>query len=469
MKNSFSLNLTPYTWVAILFIYMAVVMSFSSLARHNAFGSSFDLAIFAQAIHNTWNGSFLDSSIKGGICLLGDHVSLISAFLAPLYAIWDDASVLLIVQAIAAASSVFPIYLIGREVFEDEKLPILFVITYVLYLPIRNAIRFDFHPELLGDPLLLWSFYFILKNRLVLASLFLLLVLTTKETACGPVAILGLWTWWFEKKKIFGVSWLLVSIVSFFLMVFVVAPYFAHQSYFYLGGNYLSWTKDFGGFIQHLFQLSTVKYIKKIFLPLGLFSLLSPSTLILTFPILFQNLAAKNLLARSTFFQYTAFLTPFVFVSAIYGFKNCANWIKDRKFLDHSKIKILTGGWLILWSLIFSGNSEFQIIQGYRAADEPHFHYVRTFLKTIPSDRSVRTHEVLAPHLANRKELYIYENQHPFEGGSEKAQNATYVILDRRFLGGNQQDKLRELEARGYQILHEHDGFYVYAKDRPVA
>ena len=469
MKQNSSLNLGPYVGVGLLFIYMAVVMSFSSLARHNAFASSFDLAIFAQAIHNTWNSSFLYSSIKGGICLLGDHVSPILALLAPLYAIWDDAAVLLIVQAVAAASSVFPIYLIGREVLKDEKLPILFVIAYVLYLPLRNAIRFDFHPELLGDSLLLWAFYSILKNRFVLASLFLFFVLTTKETACAPVALLGLWTWWFGKKRIFGISWFLISLACFFLAVQVIAPHFAEKSYFYLGGNYLSWTKDPAGFFQHFFQLSTAKYLKKIFLPLGLFPFFSPSTLILTFPILFQNLAAKNLLARSTFFQYTAFLTPFVFVSAIYGFKNFIAWIMKNKFLDGFMAKVAAGAWLIVWGLIFSGKTEFQIIHEYQAKTESHFQYVRSFFKQISPDKSVRTHEVFAPHLANRKELHIYENQYPLEGGSEKALNSECVILDRRFLGGNDQDKLRELEARGYRILYEHDGFYVYTKNEMIS
>jgi uncharacterized membrane protein len=464
-KNS-SVTLISYAGVALLFVYLAVVMSLSALARHNAFASSFDLAIFAQAIHNTWHGAFLYSSIKGGICLLGDHVSPILALLAPFYAIWDDASALLVLQAVMAASSVFPIYLIGREVLEDKKLPILFVVAYVLYLPLRNAIRFDFHPELIGDPLLLWAFYLILKNRLAFASLLLVLVLTTKETACAPVAILGLWVCFFARKRTFGILLFLVSLSLFFLEVLVIAPQFSDKSYFYLGGNYLSWAKDPAGFTQHLFQLSTATYLKKIFLPLGLFSFLSPSTLILTFPILFQNLAAKNLLARSTFFQYTAFLTPFVFVSAIYGFKNCVVWMVKYKVLYGFRAKAVTGVWLIAWSLIFSGKTEFQIIREYQNKNEPHFQYVRSFLKSVPSERSVRTHEVFAPHLANRKELYIYENQHPLEGGSIKAQNAQYVILDRRFLGGNEQAKLQELEIRGYQLMHAHDGFYVYTNNK---
>lgn len=77
---------------------------------------------------------------------------------------------------------------------------------------------------------------------------------------------------------------------------------------------------------------------------------------------------------------------------------------------------------------------------------------------------SVRTHEFFAPHLATRKELYIYENTYSREGGSEEAQNAKCVILDRNFLREPENLVLDRLLKRGYAIQHEHDGFYVLTK-----
>ena len=124
---------------------------------------------------------------------MGDHVSPILSVLAPLFWLWDDPKVLLITQAAAAISSVFQLYYIARFVLKDDWLPLAFTISYLLYLPLRNAIRFDFHPELLGDPLLLWALYMIVRSRLILASFFLALTLMTKETACAPIAMLALW------------------------------------------------------------------------------------------------------------------------------------------------------------------------------------------------------------------------------------------------------------------------------------
>jgi len=233
----------------------------------------------------------------------------------------------------------------------------------------------------------------------------------------------------------------------------------------YLGGNYLSWLKDPIGFFDHVVQGSTATYFRKVFFPLGFLSFFSPSTMMLTVPILFQNLAARNLLARSTFFQYTTYLTPFVFVSAIYGFNNLRTWASKFISFRGCRTTILLVLLVAICSIGSIGKNEFRIIIDYQSKTESHFQYVQSFFKAIPTNISVRTHEVFAPHLANRKELHIYENRNPIEGASNNALTADYVILDSRFLGGNEKDKLRKVEALGYKMHHEHNGFYVYIHD----
>lgn len=459
------LKLAPASWVWVIFSFITGMFTYSSYLRHHVFASGFDLAVFSQAIWNTWHGSFLYSSIKGGICLLGDHVSPLLAFLAPLYGLWEDPTVLLVFQAIVTASAIFPIYLIAELVLRDQKLALIFALLFALYLPLRNAVRFDFHIELVGIPLCLWAYLLVLKNRLKLASLCLFFILLTKETACAPVAVFGLYSWWFLKKRRFGILWFLSATGVFLFDVMLVAPYFAGSEYFYLGGNYLSWIEE-GTiiFLKHLFQPSSFTYLKKIFLPLGFFSFLHPPSLLLTVPTLFQNLAARNILARSIFFQYTAFLTPYVFISAIHGFSKFLEWSRRQHWLGFNKLRLGGLYWLISWGLLLTGVSEFHVIREYQKQGNAHFDYVRRYLKTVSSDASVRTHELLAPHVANRKELHIYENNHPREGGSEKAKSADYVILDERFVDKPIDLHITKLRGDDYVLAHEHDGFYVLTK-----
>lgn len=432
-------------WVWIFFGFYAVVMSYSSVLRHEAFHSSFDMAIFVQAIWNTLHGDFLYSSIKGGICLLGDHVSPFLALLAIPYALWPDPRLILILQAAAAASCVFPIYRLAEEELKSPALGIVFALAFVLYLPVRNAVRFDFHPEVFAMPLLLWGFYYLQKGRGVLSSLFLLIALSTKENAALVTAFMGGYALFFRRQRTYGSFWILFSIAYFALAVKVIVPHFAKNDYFYLSGNYLAW-KSIGlaGFLKHLFSKEAAAYLIKIFAPLGFLSFFHPPTLLLTLPMLLQNLIGRNEMLRSIFFQYTVFLTPFVFISAIYG---------SRKFLAIRSL----GYWVMGWALLMAGVSELYVIENHfkKKANGP------TGVLDIPSDRSVRASEFLAPHFAHRKELYIYENKHIHEGGSPAAMNAEFIVLDQSRLGAAATEEYRKLQDAGYAMQDEALGFTI--------
>lgn len=447
-------------WVLAIYLWSSVTLSASSVLRHMVFESSFDFAIFAQAIWNTWKGHFLYSSIKGGICLLGDHVSPILALFAPLYGLWKDPSVLLVFQACASASAIFPIYLIAKHELKQARWSLLFVIAFALYAPVRNAVRFDFHPEVIGDPLFLWAFYFIVCRHLAIASMFLVFVLMTKEVACGPVAMLGLYSFVFRGFKWFGLGWFLTAVTVFVLDVRWFAPHFSGQEYFYLSGNYLKWQQEgLGAFLGHIFNSSSFNYLKKIFVPLAFLSWLSPSHFLLTLPILAQNLLASGEFPRSTYFQYTSFLTSTTFISAIYGFKNLLRWIENKPRWCTAVAYLLIGA-----SVLNQGTPEVRMIRDLARKNQSHFEEIRTYLKLVPEDWAVRTHLFFASHLAMRHELHIYENGHPREGGSPRAQNAEYVIIDTQFLEGDSQGHLRELKNRGYEIVKEINGLWVLQK-----
>ncbi len=451
------------TYVWFLFLLLSTVFVSSSIFRHRVFNSSFDFAIFAQAVWNTWKGNLLYSSIKGGICLLGDHFSPILIPLAPLYGIWADPQVLLVLQGIVGASSIFPLFLIAQKILKDNALALLFTSSFAFYLPLRNAVRFDFHPELLGDPLICWAFYFVLIKRLRAASMCLAVTLITKETAFAPIAMFGFFCFQFFKFRRFGMIWFFVSIIYFIIIVKFLIPHFYGQEYFYLRGNYLAWKElGFAAFQKHILQPSTFTYLKKIFLPVGFLSFLSPSTFMLTWPILFQNLTTRNLMARSIYFQYTTFLTPFIFISAICGFRNALNWMTKHNLRFIKRPKLLLSYWLLGTTLLSSGVSEYYVIAQFKAQDSSHLAYLRSYFETVPASVSVRTHEFFAPHLAKRHELYIYENTHPKEGGSEKAQNADMVIIDRMLLGNDYERHLTDLRNRNYTLQHEHEGLFVF-------
>lgn len=446
-----SLGLSGFQWTMILFAVLSMTWTVSSCLRHEVFHTSFDMAIFVQAIWNTLHGAFLYSSIKGGICILADHFSPILAVLALPYALWPDPKFLLLLQAAAVASSVFPIFFLAKEQWRQDSLAVLFVIAFALYLPVRNAVRFDFHAELLATPALLWVFIWLGKGKTFLSSLGLAFALLTKENAACVTFAMGFYGFFFTSRKKWGVGWMIFSIFYFFLVIRLI-PILFHREYFYLNANFGFWRSEgLHALWNHLFQPSTVIYPFKIFAPLGFLSLLDPRSFLLTLPMLAQNLLSRNNLTRSIFFQYTAFLTPFVFISAVRG---------------STKVLSRRGGiyYLIAWVLLMSGVSEYHVIKVHLEKWTPQVKEAAQYLKTIPPEASVRTHEFLASHLAHRRELYIYENEHPREGRSPEAMRAQYVVLHEAWLGGKEKSVVEQLEQTGYRLLHDHAGLKVLVR-----
>ena len=119
--------------------------------------------------------------------------------------------------------------------------------------------------------------------------------------------------------------------------------------------------------------------------------------------------------------------------------------------------------WFLGWSFLLAGVSEVHVIYQYWRQNNEHLDYIRSYIQKIPSHLSLRTHERFAPHLANRFDLHIYENNNPLEGGSLKAMQSEMVVVDRHFLK-NPDSELEQIVKLGYHREHEHDGFYVFIR-----
>jgi len=458
-------------WIIGFFILFGSWWTASSCLRHEALRSGFDMAIFTQAVWNTSQCNWFYSSIKGGINLLGDHFAPILVFFAIPYSVWADPNLLLLIQAFAAAACVFPLARIVRKSGQSQAWEVLYCLAFALYLPVRNAVRFEFHPEVAAMPLLFWAFAFLNEKRLFFASLFLGLALMAKENIATVAFGFGVYATFFAtttlstpgvrscgpeiKHRVFplrlwGVGWMVFSVAYFLLVTNHIIPMLSGQPYAYLDGNFTAWIKEgWKPFLLHIYRPDTFGYLTKIYGPLAFTSVLSPATFILALPTLAQNILSRNEMTRSIFFQYTATLTPFVFISSV------AALAKVRSYRRYWAYGIL------LTSVLFSGVSEIYPMRRQWITITPHTSMVKKALSRIPETASLRTHEFYAAHAANRKELHIFENNHPREGGSWKARHTDYVAIDRQLLKNGFEDNLIALKSDGYRIEFEEDGFCV--------
>ena len=133
-----------------LIAFCAILFSYLSVVRHYTFHTAvYDLAIIDQAVWNTSQGrwfevNLLEDTMPGLTNKLGDHVEPVLLPLALLYLIRSSPDVLLIVQAIALASVIWPLYRLVQYRSRSLWLAGLAVVLYLAHPAMWNALLFDF-------------------------------------------------------------------------------------------------------------------------------------------------------------------------------------------------------------------------------------------------------------------------------------------------------------------------------------
>jgi uncharacterized membrane protein len=410
--------------LAIMVILWAILLAAYAIARHERLNSSaFDLAIKSQVIWNSYQGRLFSSSIEVEQ-YLGDHVQLIMLLIAPLFAVWENVNILLILQAVVLSLGAVPVFRIAKRNLNDSTLALLFAAIYLLYPSIAFVNRFDFHPITFAILFLLLAVDFVEIDRPYLASLFVLLALMTREEVGLTVFCLGLFVALVEQKWALGAVWALVGIAWTSTAIFFIIPYFRGQSsdtltrYSWLGSDL---TEIIGTLIsrplyvfQHQFgNAFRWSFLAKLLLPVGFLALLAPVTLAVGIPALAINLLSETPSQSSIYFQYISPVIPIIFLATIKGGVKLQNWLGPRLGLRVSKLviaMILVAGVLVAWIL----DNPFT-----REIDDPYYSVYgleeisnkEAFLSAkefVPAQAPIATMSAYASHLALRPQLSLF-------------------------------------------------------------
>ena len=466
-NNSRILRLNPYLLIVCFcaIIYFAF-FSIYTTTRHDMYISGrFDLGNMTQTVWNTARGNFFTLTNPDGveqISRLADHSDIILVLFAPLYLIWSDPKVLLIMQSLVIALGGIVVHLLAKEVLKRERISLALSISFYLNFWIHEQNIFDFHAVAVGTTLLLTTFYFLIKKRYVLFSLFLILSVMTKENVFLVASFFGLYLFFKEKKWIIGTLLTIIPTIIFFYLVSKAIPdargnaHFALSYYSYLGGTTQGIVQNLIFKPQialgHLFSLSTLDYLHHLLIPTGYLALLSPLYLLFTLPELAIYLLSANPGLRSYQYHYGAIILPFIYISSIYGVKRFF-----AKFGTQNSEKI------VFYYIIFSSLVSlyfYSPLPGMRNAD--YAAYVTTnsktidaYLSIIPKDASVSASNNIGAHLSHRSDIFVV----PFA-----IDTADYVVLYRegKSMKGN-------VNTHKYQtiIADSKNNFYLY-KIRPT-
>jgi uncharacterized membrane protein len=197
-----------------------------------------------------------------------------------------------------------PVYWLARERFPGSVLAPLFAILYLLYLPIREANRFGYHPGALVAPLFLFALYFMDKSRWVPMLCFLALAGLLKENMPIAGAAIGIYLLVTGRQRILGAGMALAFGLWFYAGFAWIIPAFGPLSggYKYVdlftrlapspSGIFLAPFLNPTGLAASLASHTErkIEYLLDLFGPLAFFSLLSPSGLFLAAPFLAPHL-----------------------------------------------------------------------------------------------------------------------------------------------------------------------------------
>ena len=278
-----------------------------TLRTHASVRSGPELAL---ADHLVWNvlhgGSFFRSSLlsgAGGLTAPADaHASFVAYALAPLYAPYQHAGWLLVLQSILVAAAALPLYVLTRR-HVSAIVAAIVALAYLLYPALRAESSSGFQFLSLG-PIVLWSAWALLAaGRDRWAAVFVALTLAVREDTVLWVFVLGAYFILSGRRPWAGLLLGAIGAVWLGVLKVLVLPRLGGMDSFlglYGGlippgkhgvGHALATVLDNPGLVAStIADMPRLIYLLQILLPLGLLPLRSSLWLLFVIPGFLQTL-----------------------------------------------------------------------------------------------------------------------------------------------------------------------------------
>lgn len=451
---------------AIIATSSAILFACSSL-RHALFQSgAFDLGIFDQAVYLISQGDAPISSLLG-FHILGDHAALIFYPLALLYKIYPDVHWLLAVQAIALACGALLTWMLARQAGLKTQQQNAIACVYLLYPLIFNLNLFDFHPEAIALPALLWAILAARRGKIAQFCLAIAIVLACKAVLALTVATMGFWLLIWEKRRGEGAIAICAGVAWFLIATQVIIPAFGSAAadvarhlprYGYLGNSFGEIIKNL--FLQpalvlgKIFSLGTLEYLSLLFLPVICLSPQHLTPLVGAIPTLLMNILSQAPAQRNLVHHYSLPILPFLLVAAISSLAAGRGWLQSGRAIT-------------LWSLVaFLALAKFGYFGSKYLESFDTWQATREAIAQVQTPGGVLTTHEIAPHLTHRRVVKFTDANSPPANFTE----FDYILLNLRHPGWNSNPEFaaglanRLKNTQEFNLSYQHDDVYLFKK-----
>jgi uncharacterized membrane protein len=439
-----------------VFVAGFVSATWTAHARFGTYG--FDLGIYDQ-------GTWLLSRPRApfvtvrGLDLLGQQAAYIMVLVAPLYRLWADPRLLLLLQVLFLALPALVLYRLGDRHLGHPAAGLAVAVAYLAYPGVQWAISWQFHPEAIAAGLLALAVLAADRRRHRAMALWLALAALCGEEVGLVVAGFGLLLVVGGRRAVgwrtagAGAAWFLVA-------TDILAPLHAGRAtrlfetdYGIAGNGPSGLLASLPTMAGHALQTGLgndgLFYLLLVFLPLLGLPLLAPRWLLPVAPVLLLNLAAVQPEHHQLRFHYLATAAPLLAAGTVAGLARVRS--ARRPLLASLLVALVVVAGLTSWRYGPAPYARDPVAIPAGPVDQAR----REALALVGPDAPVSAQFNLVPHLSRRVEVYEFPN--PFravnwglagdEHPQETLERLQFVVVQRDLLGEQDRELLDRLQA----------------------
>ncbi|OCQ95320.1 hypothetical protein BCD67_02440 [Oscillatoriales cyanobacterium USR001] len=470
----------PLIWIIAT---TAIIFMICSSIRHYLFQSTaFEMGIYDQVAYLISQGETPFSSFLG-IHHLGNHAALAMYPLALLYKIYPSVYWLLLIQAISLTLGAWPTWSLARQAGLNESKSLAMALMYLFYPVIFNINLFDFHPEVMAIPALLGAILAAKLDKILWFTIAIIWVLACKDALSLTVAAMGIWLFFFEKKRLCGAIALTFGVGWFIIVTQGIIPHFKGGKgpggvgrYGYLGDSVFEIAINIilkpGLVLGRIFSWETLQYLGLLLLPIIWW--LSPrhlAPLIGALPVLVKNILSDIDAQRDLIHQYSLPLLPFLLLAVIAT-------LVDREKIGQNPIKLpitnyqlpkfIITKFIIIWSLVtFLALAKYGYFWTIYLDSLDTWQATKNAITLVKTSGNVLTTANIAPHLSHRKVINLTN----VNAAPKNLADFDYVLLNIRHPGWNSNQEfanslVNQLKNNPeFKLSYDRDGVYLFNRN----
>ena len=438
---------------------------------------TYDFGIFSQMFYNMSKTLLPMTTVErdGLLSHFAVHVSPIYYLMLPFYWLLPKPATLQVLQAAVIASSVIPLWLLGKHHGLSRWLRMLSCGILLLLPAFSGGTSYDIHENCFLTPLILWLLYALDKKSTIFTFVAAFLVLCVKEDAAVYVAVIALFV---IVDALLRKKWLDLA-TGIMLMVFSLCWFFSVTHYLAEKGDGVMTYRYENFMFDGSSSLTTVvmavimnpmkalfecvdpeklKFIALTMIPLAGLPLITRryERFILLIPYILVNLMSDYQYQHDTFFQYSfGSIACLIYLTVV----NLSDIKLETNRLAVAILAAAVGIGCFSSVIVPKAISYPQLCMDYKG----YYQSMREALALIPEDASVAATTYFTTELSRRETLYDIRyctTDHILESEyvALKLSSTDFARFNTQGKDNGYENLVSLLERNGYEIWHAVEG-----------